>query len=304
MASREQLFNIIFIFMATAALGAILGMSVLRTVDTRLSDVSINIPPIRVPKTKVRVEWPDNLMQELKKELKLGEETHPFPQFQEETVPVGYGYDNTNADATVDVRGAPLLKQFGEGPVQSGGEAEGSTAEANRDILDSPEFRRTRDKTNNRNYYLATQQMESNRVSGYDPIHPHHGHRDIDHHSANRNHLGRPIRRVPGCEPHQFIMGEYRDQPCRPKQYYKDLSEMSERQVLKFKQNAKFDKMTVRDYVNWLSLYFQEPDILSQHNRRNLEKLKNGRRLTDDDIPRDENHPRSASALYDEMSLE
>lgn len=59
--NKEQLFNLVFIFIATAALGMILGLSVLRTVDTRLTDVAINIPEIKVPEQKIEVQLPKEL---------------------------------------------------------------------------------------------------------------------------------------------------------------------------------------------------------------------------------------------------
>jgi len=74
--TREQLFNLVFIFVATAALGMILGLSVLRTVDTRLSDVSINIPEIRVPEQKIEVSLPKRFLENIEK-------NRPYPPINE-----------------------------------------------------------------------------------------------------------------------------------------------------------------------------------------------------------------------------
>jgi hypothetical protein len=342
MPTREQLFNLIFIFVATAALGAILGLSVLRTVDHRLSDVSINIPPIKVPESNVRIEWPENMLDELKHEL-LGSRTDPNaydngsnPPYQELRAMTGGGLDQLPTTVGLERSGAPqpdgegILESLSENigadnqafrrtvrPIENDGvadtlpPADRLIADSNpmappgenlRQILDSPDFQRGRDRINNSNYYLASQQLESHRVSNYPPIHPHRSHQDIDHYEANRQHLGRPQKRSRKCQPHQLTpSGVYWDQPCDSRQYYKDPSEMTTRQLIKFKKYAKFDKMTLRDYLNWLTLYSNEPEILTPQNAKNLKRLKGGKRIRERDIPSDRRLPKSSRELYEQL---
>lgn len=54
----DSLLNVIFIFLATVALGLMFGLTILRTIDSRLSEVSINIPEIKVPEAHVNVNFP------------------------------------------------------------------------------------------------------------------------------------------------------------------------------------------------------------------------------------------------------
>ena len=51
--------NLIILF-ATIVLGYILGMSVIKTVDKRLSTISINMPKINVPPQNIYVTTDDN----------------------------------------------------------------------------------------------------------------------------------------------------------------------------------------------------------------------------------------------------
>ncbi len=62
----EQTLNLVFIFLVTAVLGSILGISVLKTVDTRLSDLSIVMPEINVPPSQITL--PPELMEHLKRQ--------------------------------------------------------------------------------------------------------------------------------------------------------------------------------------------------------------------------------------------
>ena len=300
MSNKEQLLNVVFVFIATAALGAILGLSILRTVDTRLSEVSINIPQIKIP--RVKVEWPkqiESLPSFAKKDF--------YGSLQENYAPMMTGGAKDEAD-----KGDILYKKSSKDDNNRASRNKQDLSDGSTELrkqLDGPDFKRQRDVMNNSNYYLAAQQMESHKVSNYPPIHPHRSHQDIDHHEANRQYLGRPKKRSSKCAPHQYIGDGYLDQPCNDskpilyegQQHYKNPVEMTERQVLKFKQNAKFDKMTARDYMNWLSLYANEPEILTPHNRKMLKRFKKRIPLTERDIPRETRLPKNSRELYNEL---
>ena len=70
--------------------------------------------------------------------------------------------------------------------------------------------------------------------------------------------------------------------------YYIDPKNMTAEQKLRFKMYAKFNRMTVKDYVNWLLLYLDEPEVLNHHNRKNLIKILRGEQLNSSDIPQPE----------------
>jgi len=69
--------------------------------------------------------------------------------------------------------------------------------------------------------------------------------------------------------------------------YYKDPSQLTPRQLEKFKKHAKFSKMTSHDYRNWLETYKQDPQNLPDRHRLAFRKLLRGDSITVKDIPMD-----------------
>ena len=80
--------------------------------------------------------------------------------------------------------------------------------------------------------------------------------------------------------------------------YYMDPKDMTEDQIRKFKTKAKFNHMTLQDYMNWLSLFEDEPDVLPQRHLDNLRKMQKGIRLTVDNIPRERIPPPLTARQY------
>tara|TARA_R100001163_G_C5068494_1_gene208943 strand:- start:12411 stop:13931 length:1521 start_codon:yes stop_codon:yes gene_type:complete len=58
--------------------------------------------------------------------------------------------------------------------------------------------------------------------------------------------------------------------------YYKKLCEMTPAQVVKFKKNAKLEKMTIRDYIKWLSLFKYDVENLPRQHLRNFQRYMRG----------------------------
>ena len=84
--------------------------------------------------------------------------------------------------------------------------------------------------------------------------------------------------------------------------YYKDPKNMTDEQRRKFKLKAKVYKMTVQDYINWLSLFEDEQELLSPRDLLNLQKLLKGMSLTDTDVPREEiPPPLTAEQYFDQL---
>jgi len=78
---------------------------------------------------------------------------------------------------------------------------------------------------------------------------------------------------------------------------------MTSRQLQKFKEKAKISNMTVQDYINWLSLFIDEPDTLLPRHLANLHKIQRGLPLTLNDLPRAEPiQPLSAQQYFDNLS--
>jgi hypothetical protein len=86
--------------------------------------------------------------------------------------------------------------------------------------------------------------------------------------------------------------------------YYKDPKDMTPSQVRRFMYRANFDQMTLQDYINWLTLFEEEPDELSARHLSNLHKMRKGIPLTRQDIPRDQiPPPLTAQDYFAQMSL-
>lgn len=69
--------------------------------------------------------------------------------------------------------------------------------------------------------------------------------------------------------------------------FYKDPTDMTPRQLMRFKAHAKVHKMTLQDYINWLLLFEDDQNNLSPRHLVNLQKILQGRALTLEDIPRE-----------------
>lgn len=84
--------------------------------------------------------------------------------------------------------------------------------------------------------------------------------------------------------------------------HYKNPKEMSIAQIIKFRNHARFSKMTVGDYENWLLLFRTDPHNLNRVNRNNLIRVLKGDRLDSSDIPMIVNPepPRSAENYFND----
>jgi hypothetical protein len=81
----------------------------------------------------------------------------------------------------------------------------------------------------------------------------------------------------------RYGAGEYCQQEPT---YYLDPCMMSPQQVIKFKNKAKLEMMTLQDYKNWLSLFSEDLENLPVIHRKNYWRLKSGDAITI--IPMDE----------------
>jgi hypothetical protein len=80
--------------------------------------------------------------------------------------------------------------------------------------------------------------------------------------------------------------------------FYIDPKDMTPAQVQKFKFQAKFEKMTVQDYTNWLLLFQNTPEQLTAFHRANLRIVVRGGKLTQADMPVVKALPASAEQEY------
>jgi hypothetical protein len=82
--------------------------------------------------------------------------------------------------------------------------------------------------------------------------------------------------------------------------YYIDPKLMTPDQVQKFKLKAKFEKMTVQDYTNWLMLFVNNPEQLTAFHRANLRIIARGGTLARADLPRVTPVPAKSNQEYTE----
>ena len=335
MSSREQLLNIVFIFVVAMALGSLLGLSILRTVDKRMSDISINIPEIKIPPAQVKVNCPSDYLsnQSFYQQLESNYQMRggDYLNKEIESVPAKVNNNSVNRDPdgkgiyqglaknihqdNLTVKPIPNIEKESRDKRDKGKKeiAKGITERddsKNSDVElrnnnsryfdypdESVDFVRSRSRINNENHYLAKQQLESHKSSLFKPIHPKESYYDIDHYRGNAM-KGDELRNC-GVNTHSFYDGNYYDRKMGDNQYYKNPNEMDIRQLIKFKKSAKFDKMTLTDYINWLSLYINDDsEVLSFKNQQNLLKLLQKREITEKDIPRDEILPKTSRDAY------
>lgn len=85
------------------------------------------------------------------------------------------------------------------------------------------------------------------------------------------------------------------------KSYYKDPVDMTPIQLIKFKNKAKFEHMNTKDYENWLGLFKNTPQQLTAFHRSNLRVIIRGGHLTENDLPRVYSLPKKSDHEYTDM---
>lgn len=83
--------------------------------------------------------------------------------------------------------------------------------------------------------------------------------------------------------------------------YYQDPKKMTREQFVKFQHKAKFENMTVKDYQNWLFTFKDDPGRLTGFHRANLKVLIRGGKLVPSDMPRRTPVPPGVADQYTKM---
>lgn len=79
---------------------------------------------------------------------------------------------------------------------------------------------------------------------------------------------------------------------------------MTPDQIQKFKTKAKVYKMTLQDYINWLTLFKEDPQDLTPRNYANLQKLVRGLPMSLNDVPRESvPPPLTAEQYFEQISM-
>jgi hypothetical protein len=367
MISTESIINVIIVFLVTIVFGYLLGLTITKVVDYRLSDISINLPKINLPRQNIYVnlnrtpsetqktktdDQPTLVnsvnhmtkrqpMTKINEKQKLTEidvknqfQPNDFasgPNFQlkssnprikplqNKTVFEGF-VDNQSKNYSLSSSNLKEFKKQTENPffkqqkdIQSGGVYH---------YVDHVDFERPKKPT----IPIRKTQIESNRVGriipdrlgSYQVVD-----QNIDQLRDDRKCKINQLQTRPeiGCQTDKDCNVVYGNglNKCLSNNkcycvegsglfchygptYYKDPKDMTERQLFRFKLKAKFNRMTVQDYVNWLMLFEDELYQLAPRHLNNYYRLKKGFRLTLNEIPVDRlPSPPTAQNYFDQL---
>jgi hypothetical protein len=282
MIKIDSLLNIIVICLITVVFGCLLGLAITRIVDYRLSDISINLPKINIPY--------------------LPEGYHDYDrQFSLYDGPHSYKSPNKYLFETFSNK-SPHSEQK-----ESGSELE-DKKDKNKNKQDE-QNKKDNDKEKDRavdNDKVRVVDNDKGRVVDNDKGRA----VDNDKDRAVDNDKGRVVDNDKGRAVDDDEKDTSRvDNGSTPTvehigtTYYKDPKNMTPKQIQKFKEKAKIYKMTLQDYINWLTLFIDDPDALPPKHLSNLLKLRAGQPLTNDDVPRDQvPYPLTAQQYFEKIS--
>lgn len=304
--------NIIVVFLITVVFGYLLGIAVTNTVDQRLSDISINLPKITLPRQNIYV----NLNDKNKADQLVVNNT-----FHSKLSDDGPNYNLSSPDAKLK----PLkLNSYNDKNIYEGFNSE---SDADIQVVTSEEippgiYNKDFVAPQNPTQINRGGQVDSNQLGIIkNPIGT--GNRAIDQITdqladnskcVSNNCENKPIVGCKSDADCNVVYGNGQNKCLSNNKcycvkgsglfchygptYYKDTKDMTDRQLQKFKLKAKFDKMTVQDYVNWLMLFEDEPDQLAPRHLNNLFKILKGIKITLNDIPRDRIPPPMTAQDY------
>lgn len=237
-----------------ALLAAFIGLIIVKIVDSRLKDISINMPTVNLPPININMGAAEG------------------PQ-----VTIG-----SLGTAVPSVTAAPVLKQSGGAAdvkeIKVKVNVKGKDESANEQMkitptVDLPAFDTLPQGCRDRTRYIASRYESETLPLIYKGITPEP--------SYAHNESPAPYPRNPSS-----LMAKPDPRSNLTSQYYLDPQAMTPAQLDKFKFKASFDKMTVVDYTNWLLLFKTEAEKLSGFHRANLRLLLRGGKLTFEDLPR------------------
>jgi len=268
-------------------LSALIGLTIVKVIEARMTNISINMPTIKLPQQHITV------------------------QIQEEDPGTGLGIAKiTKKEGTVVYNSLDAIRSIKTVPVsdvveeQSGGSATNTESpkpipnEAGTVCTDT-----LRGSSCKESGLVAEcgKRME-NRASW---LHP------KDYYERSKQ-VQKPVTTVP--EP-SSIRGQQSYPASYPRSipslgepkpsmtprtgtYYLDPKKMTRDQLVKFQQRAKFEHMTVQDYENWLMTFRDNPGRLNGFHRVNLKVLLRGGQLDHNDMPRRTSVPDDAMDQY------
>ncbi len=257
-----------FTFGATAVivlLAACIGLIIVKVVDARLKDISINMPTVNLP--TINISLPTDLGG-AGASVTLG-----AAQFKPAAV-------------VKQTAGAPDTPVYGQHIAKAYDENTEDTQGIIKPDVKIPNVQDLSDDCKNRTRFIASRYESDKDARVYTGITPQPS---VDHQSRPAPwSISRPaLESAP--EPRSMGFGIT---------YYLDPKNMTPDQIQKFKLKAKFEKMTVQDYTNWLNLFVNTPEKLTAFHRANLRIIARGGTLSETDLPHETPVPPTAEHEY------
>jgi hypothetical protein len=274
-------------------ISACIGLVIVRVVDRRLSDISINMPAITLPKQQITIKMngiESSISQasikyestELPMQTGGGQDifTNPLeyqpilrstPTNQPELIPL---LNDNDRDPPV-VGSYIKHEEKQQRPAAAAATTAAASAHKEGTLLCKSDIASANGKYNSKQYKSEKAELI---YSGITP-------------EPSSDHLERPA-------PYPHVRTT---EPAETISYYKDPKDMTATQLIKFKNKARFEHMSVKDYENWLGLHKSMPQHLTGFHRSNLRVLLRGGRLTNADLPRVYPLPPKADHEYTQL---
>jgi hypothetical protein len=318
MISTQTFIYLVIIFLITVGLGYLMGISVVRVVDDRLSDISINLPKIHLPRQNIMVSMP--------RERSNLSDLNVDNEF---VSPADEKWSNQGPVYQLKPRQSPIkplaLQKGGSKDTNVEGftnpsEADDDEKDLIRESVTESVYRRDFKRPEQPTTAPKVHQVESHQVGRINQIPQAAVIDQIDGDRRVRekcDEMNRQNQPAVGCQTDadcNVVFGNGRNKCLSNNKcycvdgsglfchygptYYKDPKDMTDRQLQKFKRKAKFERMTVQDYVNWLMLFEDDIEALAPRHVHNFNRIRKGIRLTLDDIPRDKIPPPMTAQDY------
>jgi hypothetical protein len=268
-----------YISIATVFLiSALIGLTIVKVVEARMTDISINMPTIKFPQQQITV------------------------QIQEEDLGTGLGSKITKKEGIVvynsldTIRSVSDIPDMAQSESQTGGSAKPISEEPGSVCKEALNGSLCKES----GLVAECGKRMENRASW---LHP-------KHYNEQSKPVPRPVITVPDPSStygqHSYPAPYPRATPSlkEPKPvlngetYYLDPKKMTKEQLIKFQQRAKFEHMTVQDYQNWLMTFRDNAGRLNGFHRVNLKVLLRGGQLNHNDMPQRTSVPDDAMDQY------
>lgn len=246
-------------------ISALIGLTVVKVVEARMSDISINMPTIKLPKQNITVRVTDE---------DLGTGIGTSVRDKQGTV-IYNSLDSLDyrPSASAPAPAPPTM------PVPTTDQEGGSGNTICKQSLPP-----ARTVYNNNKYRSESKEMPKSTVKVPPP----------SSRSAQQSYPATYPRVKP-------VLTDPKPDATQTQTYYQDPKTMTPVQLIKFQQRAKFENMTVLDYQNWLLTFVDNPERLVGFHRANLKVLVRGGQLYPTDMPSRTRLPDNGRDQYNQI---